>query len=67
MPGGSHVGEFDNDEAMRFPIAFQNFGGAAASDVPPPIAGFGCRHIPAVFLENGGVGYIYISNEICGH
>jgi hypothetical protein len=64
---GGHVRKLDNDQAMRFPIAFQHFGGSATSDVPSPIARFGCWYIPAVFLENGGIGYVYISNKIRCH
>src|SRR5438105_9188697 len=65
--GALHGRKFENNDALRFPIAFEHFGLAAANNIFAAVLVNGCRGLLFVYLVADWIGYLDFDNHIRGH
>ena len=67
LAGALYAVELEDDGAGWGPVALADFAVAAADEVFAAISGDGGGDEFAVFVEEGGVGYVYVGYYVCWH
>src|SRR5438105_13122320 len=62
-----HRPEFEHNDTLRFPVTFQNSGGAAAHDVLASVFQHGRARELLVFLVANRINHIDLNNYVGGH